>query len=155
MSIPTRLKTLLDQQHVRYELIPHSYAVTAQQAAQIEHIPGDKHAKVVMMQADDQMVMAVCPACHRVDLEKFQSLFGKPVRLAKEWEFRAMFPDCEPGAMPPFGELYDVPVYVDKSLKEANDFVFEAGTHTDAVRMNYADYEKIVQPKVAEFAQHL
>ncbi len=155
MSIPAKLKGLLDQYGVRYEVVPHPYAVTAQQAAQVEHVPGRDHAKVVMVAADGQLFMTVCPACYRVNLSKLQSLLGRPVHLAKETEFKGSFPDCETGAMPPFGELYNVPVYVDKSLAQSEEFVFEAGSHTEAVRMHYADFDRIVQPKVAEFAQHV
>ncbi len=155
MSIAARLKTLLNEHQVRYEIIPHPYTVTAQQSAQVEHVPGQEHAKVVMVAADGQMVMAVCPASYRVDLPKLEALLGKPVRLAKEWEFKSAFPDCETGAMPPFGELYGVPVYVDESLKGLREFVFEAGTHTEAVKMDYTDYERIVHPTTAEFAHHL
>ena len=153
MSIPAKLKELLDNQRVRYEVIQHPYAVTAQQAAQVEHVPGKQHAKVVMLSTDGKLVMTVCPASYHVDLEKLESTLGKPVRLAKEDEFKDRFPDCETGAMPPFGELYDVPVYVDKSMKENQEIVFEAGTHTEAVKMRYADFENIVHPTVAEFAQ--
>jgi len=155
MSIPAKLKTLLDEQHVGYEIIPHPYAVTAQRAAQVEHVPGKIHAKVVMVDAGGKLIMTVCPACCRLDTTKLEGLVGKPVRLAKETEFKGKFPDCETGAMPPFGELYGVPVYVDKSLTENKEFVFEAGTHTEAVRMKYDDFERIVHPQVAEFARHV
>jgi Ala-tRNA(Pro) deacylase len=155
MSIPAKLKTLLDEQHAHYEVIPHPYAVTAQRAAQVEHVPGKLHAKVVMVDAGGKLIMTVCPSCSRLDLIKLESVVGKPVRLARETEFKGSFPDCETGAMPPFGELYGVPVYVDKELTESGEFVFEAGTHTDAVKMRYADFEKIAHPRVAEFAQHL
>lgn len=155
MSIPAKLKELLEKHQVRYEVIPHPYTVTAQQSAQVEHVPGKNHAKVVMVQANDDLIMAVCPACHRLDVGRLQSVLGKSVRIAKETEFRGAFPDCQTGAMPPFGELYGVPVYVDRSLRENAEFVFEAGTHTEAVRMNYGDFERIAHPTVAEFAEHL
>jgi Ala-tRNA(Pro) deacylase len=155
MSIPAKLKTLLDDQRVPYQVIPHPYAVTAQRAAQVEHVPGKTHAKVVMVDAGGKLVMTVCAACCRLDLVKLGTVLGKPVRLARETEFKGSFPDCETGAMPPFGELYGVPVYVDKSLTENPELVFEAGSHTDAVRMKYADFERIVHPQVAEFACHL
>ncbi len=152
--IAARLKTLLDEQKVPYSVIPHSFAVTAQQAAHVEHVSGHQHAKVVMVQANGQLMMAVCPASHRVDLAKLESVVGKPVHLAKETDFKGRFPDCEAGAMPPFGELYDVPVYVDKSLSSSPEFVFEAGSHTEAVRIRYPDFERLVRPKLAEFAVH-
>ena|ERR1051326_2200749 len=154
MSIPARLKTLLDDQHVRYEVMTHPYAPTSQRAAQVEHVPGKKHAKVVMVEADGQMIMVVCPASDRIDLPKLERSVGKPTRLATEEEFRSLFPDCETGAMPPFGELYGVPVYVDQSMKQAREFVFEAGTHTDAIRMKFDDFERIAHPHIEDVTQH-
>lgn len=153
MSIPSKLQAVLDERRVPYEVIPHDYAATAQRAAQIEHVPGRQHTKVVMVNAEGKLIMTVCAASDKVDLPQLERIVGKPVRLASEPEFKGMFPDCETGAMPPFGELYDVPVYVDKALTENREIVFEAGTHTEAVRMGYKDYESIVHPTVAEFAR--
>jgi Ala-tRNA(Pro) deacylase len=94
----------------------------------------------------------VLPADHQIDLEKVQKAVGKAVSLGKEQEFKSLFPDCAIGAMPPFGNLYGLPTYVDQSLAEQDHIVFEAGTHTDAIKISYHDYEKIVKPKVNDLA---
>jgi Ala-tRNA(Pro) deacylase len=96
--------------------------------------------------------MMVVPADHHIDLEKVEKAVGKPVSLGKEQEFKSFFPDCAIGAMPPFGNLYGLPTYVDRDLAEQDYIVFEAGTHTDAIKMSYRDYEKIVKPKVSDLA---
>jgi len=152
MKIPTRLIDRLDQNKVQYEILHHSEAMTAQRIAQAEHVKGRHQAKVVMMKSGDQHLMLVLPADHYVDLEKVERAVGKPVSFDHENEFKSFFPDCVMGAMPPFGNLYGLPTYVDKSLSEQDYIVFEAGTHTDAIKMSYPDYENIVKPKVADLA---
>ena len=113
-------------------------------------------AKVVMLSADGRLCMFVLPAPAKVDLEKAAGVVSaKEARLAHEDEFADRFPGCEVGAMPPFGNLYDVPLYVDKSLAQDETIVFEAGTHTDTMSMKYADFERLAKPTVAEFARHL
>jgi len=99
--------------------------------------------------------MAVLPADHQIDLEKAAKAMGKAVSLNRENEFKSLFPDCAVGAMPPFGNLYGVPTYVDKSLTQEDYIVFEAGTHTDAIKLSYLDYEKIVKPQVADLASKI
>jgi Ala-tRNA(Pro) deacylase len=155
MPIPSRLVEFLNQNKVRYEILHHPEAFTAQELAAIEHVKGRYHAKVVMVKADGEQLMVVLPADYRVDLEKLEKLTGKRTVLATEQEFKDLFPDCAIGAMPPFGNLYNVPTYVDKSLTEDDFIVFEAGTHTDAIRMSYADYERLAKPTIAEFAVKL
>ena len=155
MSIPTKVIEFLDQNHVRYEILHHPEAFTAQELAAVEHIKGKQHAKVVMVKADGSQLMAVLPADHRVDLEKLDKLIGKRTALATEADFKTLFPDCAVGTMPPFGKLYGVETYVDKSLTENDAIVFEAGTHSDAVKMRYGDFERVAAPKVAEFAVKL
>ena len=152
MEISRQLIDCLDQNNVEYEILHHSEAVTAQRIAQAEHVKGRHQAKVVIMKAGDQRVMLVLPADHYVDLEKVERVVGEAVSFDHENEFRSLFPDCVIGAMPPFGNLYGLPTYVDKSLSEQDYIVFEAGTHTDAIIMNYRDYENIVKPKVADLA---
>jgi Ala-tRNA(Pro) deacylase len=113
-------------------------------------------AKVVMVYDGDKLAMLALPAPYRVKLDEAAKMMGaKDVRLAREEEFGPAFPDCEVGAEPPLGNLYDLPVYVDKSLAEDETIVFQAGTHTDTISMSYADFERLVEPKVAEFAQHV
>ncbi len=152
MGIPTKLIELLNQHKVRYEILHHPEAFTAQELAAIEHVKGKQHAKVVMVKANGTFLMTVLPADHRVDLEKLDRITGKRTALATEAEFKALFPDCAVGSMPPFGALYGVETYVDQSLADNDTIVFEAGTHSDAIKMRYADFARVANAKVAEFA---
>jgi Ala-tRNA(Pro) deacylase len=152
MGIPSKLIEFLNQNKVRYEILHHPEAFTAQELAAIEHVKGKQHAKVVMVKAAGAQLMAVLPADHRVDLEKFQELTGQSATLATEADFKALFPDCATGSMPPFGSLYGVETYVDQSLTENEMIVFEAGTHSDAMKMRYGDFARVAKPKVADFA---
>ena len=152
MGIPSKLIEFLNQHKVRYEILHHPEAFTAQELAAIEHVKGKQHAKVVMVKTDGAQLMAVLPADQRVDLEKFEKLTGKQTALATEADFKALFPDCAVGTMPPFGSLYGVETYVDQSLAENDLIVFEAGTHSDAVKMRYGDFARVASPKVADFA---
>jgi Ala-tRNA(Pro) deacylase len=152
MGIPTRLTEFLNQSKVRYDALHHPEAFTAQELAAIEHVKGRSHAKVVMIKAGNEKLMAVLPADHRVDLEKLDKLTGQRTALATESEFKELFPDCAVGTMPPFGHLYGVPTYVDARLTEAGQIVFEAGTHSDAIKMSYAEYARLAQPTAADFA---
>ena len=152
MEIPKQLIDCLDGNKVSYEVLQHPEAVTAQRIAQAEHVKGRHHAKVVMVKSGDQRLMMVLPADHQIDLEKVEKAIGNAVSLGKEQEFKTLFSDCAIGAMPPFGNLYGLPTYVEQSLAEQDYIVFEAGTHTDAIKMSYRDYEKIVKPKVNDLA---
>jgi Ala-tRNA(Pro) deacylase len=152
MEIARQLIDCLNENKVQYEILHHSEAVTAQRIAQAEHVKGRHQAKVVMLKSGDQHLMVVLPADHQIDLEKVEKTIGKPVSLGKENEFKSLFPDSAIGAMPPFGNLYGLPTFVDKHLAEQDYLVFEAGTHTDAIKMSYRDYEKIVKPKVEDLA---
>ena len=155
MGIPSKLVDFLNQGKIRYQIIHHPEAFTAQELAAIEHVKGKYHAKVVMAKADGGLVMAVLSADHRVDLEALDRATGKRTALATEAEFKAVFPDCAVGTMPPFGNLYGVPTYVDKSLTGDEFIIFEAGTHTDAIKMSYGDYARLATPIVASFAVKL
>ena len=152
MGIPARLIEFLNQNKVRYEILHHPEAFTAQELAAIEHVKGKQHAKVVMVKTDGAKIMAVLPADHRVDLEKFQKVTGQATELATEADFKALFPDCATGTMPPFGNLYGVATYVDESLTDNDAIVFEAGTHSDAVKMRYGDFARVASPRIADFA---
>ncbi len=152
MEIPRQLIDCLNENKVQYEILQHSEAVTAQRIAQAEHVKGRHQAKVVMIKAGEQHLIMVLPADHQIDLEKVEKVVGKAVSLDRENEFKSLFPDSAIGAMPPFGNLYGLPTYVDKHLAEQDYIVFEAGTHTDAIKMNYSDYENIVKPKVEDLA---
>jgi len=152
VNIPKRLIDCLDGKKISYEILRHPEAVTAQRIAQAEHVKGRRHAKVVMVKSGGQHVMIVLPAEHLIDLAKLAKVLGKEVSLENEEGFESFFPDCAVGAMPPFGNLYGVPTYVDKSLAEEDYIVFEAGTHTEAIKLSYRDYEKIVNPRVEDLA---
>jgi Ala-tRNA(Pro) deacylase len=152
MEIPKRLIGCLNENKVQYEVLHHPEAVTAQRIAQAEHVKGRHHAKVVMVKSGEQHLMTVLPADHQIDLEKVGKAIGKTASLDCEEEFKSLFPDCATGAMPPFGNLYGLPTYVDNRLAQEDYIVFEAGTHTDAIKMSYRDYEKIVKPQVEDVA---
>jgi len=153
MPIVEKLQRYLDEHHVRYELLSHPPAFTAQEVAALQHVKGREFAKVVMAETRNGAVMVVLPATRRLDLLKLRAALktDQPPRLAHEDEFAHLFAPCEPGAMPPFGNLFGVPVYVDRSLAADEAIVFQAGTHADTVRMRYADFARLVQPIVADF----
>lgn len=153
MAILTKLREYLDGNHVQYEVISHRQAFTAQEVAAAEHIPGKELAKVVMLRTGKEFLMVVLAAPYRIDLQRAQTALGKPdVVLATEQEFAGLFPQCEPGAMPPFGNLYSLPVYVDESLTKDETIAFNAGSHTQTVHMKFADFMRMVQPKVVAVA---
>jgi Ala-tRNA(Pro) deacylase len=154
MQCRERLEAYLEDNGVQFEAQHHPVAYTAQDVAASEHIPGKNLAKVVMVVADGQMVMLVLPAPYRVDLERVRdALKASSVRLATEPELSGALPDCEVGALPPFGNLYGIPVVVDTYLTEDEWIVYRAGTHTETHRISYADFEQLVQPALAEVAR--
>lgn len=156
MSIARRVKTYLEEEGVAYEHSEHPPAFTAQEVAAAEHVPGKELAKTVMLTDGEAFVMAVLPATRRIALDDLREVAGLPdLRLAEEDEFAGLFPNVETGAMAPFGNLYDVPVFVDQALREDESITFNAGTHTDTIRMAYADFERLVGPVVAEFSEPL
>ena len=145
----TKLREFLDSHNVKYMVISHSLAYTAQGIAALVHVSGKKLAKTVIVKIDGVLAMAVVPASLHVDLDKLKALTGAQiVELASEREFKDAFPDCETGAMPPFGNLYDMPVYADSSLAEHEEITFSAGTHRELMRMSWNDMAAIVNPTV-------
>ena len=149
-----KLKAFLDREKIKYVTITHSPAYSAQDTAASAHIPGKELAKTVILKIDDKMVMAVLPASHWVDLELLEQATGADVvELANEQEFEDMFPDCEIGAMPPFGNLYGMDVYVSSSLADDEEIAFNAGSHTELIRLTYMDFDSLVQPKVIKLSQ--
>jgi Ala-tRNA(Pro) deacylase len=155
MTCKERLEAYLREKGVPYQNQHHARAITAQEAAATEHVPGRMFAKTVMVLPDDEvsMVMLVLPAPYHVNPRKVSASLGvSEVHLADEERFADAFPDCEVGAMPPFGNLYDVPVYVDRALVEDETIVFRSGTHTDTMSVSYTDFEKLVRPTVADVA---
>ena len=149
-----KLKSFLDGAGVKYVTISHSRAYTAQEAAASAHIPGQELAKTVMVKLNGMLAMAVVPASYNVDLDLLGHVAGvAKAELAKEHEFAGRFPQCDTGAMPPFGNLYGFDVYVAESLAEDNEIAFAAGSHTELVRMRYDDFERLVRPKVLAFSE--
>jgi Ala-tRNA(Pro) deacylase len=144
-----KLKEFLDHNDVRYITINHSPAYTAQGIAHIAHISGRELAKTVILKVDGSLVMAVLPATHKVNADVVKEALGAElVELAKEHEFADAFPGCELGAMPPFGNLWDMPVYVAERLTEDKTIAFNAGSHVELIQMTYADFDRLVKPTV-------
>jgi Ala-tRNA(Pro) deacylase len=149
-----RLCTYLREQGIAHTVSHHPTRYTAQELAQVEHVPGSLIAKVVMVLVDGTLEMVVLPATMKVDPEAVEAETGaERVRLAREDEFEHIFPDCEVGAMPPFGQLYGVPVLVDSTLARDPVILFNAGTHQDVITMSYTDFERLVKPRIGYFAE--
>src|SRR5271169_974713 len=148
-----KVRAFLDEYHIKYVVISHSKAYTAQGIAAIAHIPGQELAKTVVVKLDGALAMAVLPASYHVDLLALKKVVGvKDALLASEREFKQHFPDCETGAMPPFGNLYGIPVYVDETLTRDKEIAFNAGTHLELIRMEYGDFNRLVEPGVLRFS---
>ena len=152
--MPTKkLREFLDNQGVKYMALPHQVTYTALQTAAVAHVPNKELAKTVIVKADGVLAMAVLPASRDVDLSLLRAAIGaNHVSLAKEAEFKDQFSECEIGAMPPFGNLYGMTVYVDESLTKDKDIAFNAGSHYELLQVAYADFERLVKPKVVNFA---
>jgi Ala-tRNA(Pro) deacylase len=149
-----KLKAFLDENNVKYITIRHSGAYTSQEIAASAHIAGKEFAKTVIIKIDGKMAMAVLPASYQLNFKLLHEIFGtQQVTLATEAEFKYAFPDCEVGAMPPFGNLYDMEVFVAESLAEDKDIAFNAGNHTEMIKLSYADFERRVHPRVFKFSQ--
>lgn len=147
-----KLRDLLDAEGVKYVLISHSRAFTAQEIAASAHVPGKEMAKTVVIKINNEMALAVLPASLRVNLELLKEVTGaRDIELATEDEFKNTFPDCEVGAMPPFGNLYRMKTYVADTLAEDESIVFNAGTHTELMRLSFEDFKKLAQPEIIEF----
>ena len=155
MPILKKLQQYLDEQKIKYEVLTHSEAYTAQEIAALQHVPGKQVAKVVMVKKEGKPIMTVLPASHRIQFNLLQEALGGRVELETEREFRDLFPGCETGAEPPFGNLFNLEVLVDTALAEDEQIVFSAGNHRQTVRMRYEDFERLAKPRVATFAQHL
>ncbi|MDH3268928.1 MAG: YbaK/EbsC family protein [Ignavibacteria bacterium] len=148
-----KLKAFLDENKVKYISVQHSSAFTAQEIAAIAHIPGKDLAKTVIIKINGKMVMAVLPASYKVSFDYLKEALGvTEARLAYEQEFIDKFPDCEVGAMPPFGNIYGMEVYVAESLAEEEEIAFNACSHTELIKMNFSDFERLVKPKRNKFS---
>src|SRR5258707_3880833 len=147
-----KLKDFLDKERIKYVTILHSTAYTAQEVAASAHIRGKELAKPVIVELDDKMAMAVVPANRKIVLQDLREVTGcDQVKFASEEEFQKKFPDCETGAMPPFGNLYGMEVYVAESLAQNDQIAFNAGSHTEVIQLAYQDFERLVHPKVLSF----
>jgi Ala-tRNA(Pro) deacylase len=148
-----KLKEFLDSNKIKYVSITHSSAYTAMEIAALAHVPGKELAKTVMIKINGHMAMVVLPATHMIKMDLLKKAVGNEnIRLATEQEFKDKFPDCEVGAMPPFGNLYNLEVYASDSLKEDEEIVFNAGSHTELIKMSYKDFERLVNPKIAQIS---
>jgi len=149
-----RLREYLDSHNIRYLIFSHSLAYTAQGIAALTHISGKELAKTVIVRIDGNLAMAVVPASHHVDLSLLKRALGaQAVELASEQEFKDKFPDCEAGAMPPFGNLYGLAVYADESLTSIKEITFNAGTHRDLMRIDWADLVRLVEPRIIQITK--
>ena len=154
MPIIKRLKELFDSGKISYEVYNHPLAYTAQEIAQRQHVSGDQIAKVVMLRVDDKLVMAVVTGSQKIHLPTVRASLGAyEVRLATEDEFISRFPDCEIGAMPPFGNLFNLPVYVDPAVAKDETIYFNAGNHVQTVRIRYQDFDKLADPQVVRLTE--
>ena|SRR6056297_960717 len=148
-----KLKAFLDENNVKYVSIKHSSAFTSQEIASSVHVSGKEFAKTVVIKINEKMAMAVLPASYQIDFKQLKKMIGSnQVTLANEAEFKFHFPDCEVGAMPPFGNLYDMDVFVAEVLSKNDEISFNAGTHTEVIRLMYEDFERLVKPRIFPFS---
>jgi Ala-tRNA(Pro) deacylase len=154
MTVSNRLKKFLQESKASYKVVQHNVTYSAQRTAASVHTPGREVAKAVVLKSGEGYVMAVVDAPHRVDLEKFAKVSGmKDPVVAEEAELKEIFPECELGAMPPFGGLYGLKVFIDRQLEEDEEIVFNAGTHFEALRMKYKDFKALADPVVGDIAR--
>lgn len=152
--VPPHLEQFLKNSRVWFEIRKHPPTMTAQELAQRENVDGHQIAKVVVMKEHGKYYMVVLPASYFVDLKEIRRITGHPdLHLATEQELKEIFPDCELGAMPPMGNLYNMPVYVEQDLSEDEEIEFNAGSHEEAIRMKYKDYEGLAHPQILHFAR--
>lgn len=154
MPILKKLKELFDAAGISYETYNHPLAYTAQEIAAQQHFSGKEMAKVVMLEVDGRLLMGVIPGSQRVNLNTAKTSLGaKAVRLATEAAFTSRFPECEIGAMPPFGNLFGLPVVVDPALAKDEYIYFNAGNHVQTVRLKYSDFTELVKPQIVRLIE--
>jgi Ala-tRNA(Pro) deacylase len=154
MAILQCLQRLLDENHVHYEVHTHPVAYTARETAAVDHVPPSEMAKVLVLRGHDHLVMAVLPASHMLDIDRLRETVGDAqLRLASEREFAEAFPACEPGAAPPFGQLFGLPLWVDDSLGRERETVFNGGNHRETVHLAFQDYVRLAKPQFGEFSR--
>ncbi len=154
--MPTKmLREFLDQNKIRYVTIRHSVAYTAQEIAASAHIKGREMVKTVLIKSDGKLAMCVLPASNKIDFDLLaKALGGKTIRLANEVEFKDRFPECDVGAMPPFGNLYEMDVYADESLAKDEEIAFNACSHVELFQMSFKDFGRLVKPRLIPFSYH-
>jgi len=153
MAILSSLQRLLDGQHVAHQVHTHRRAMTAAEVAAVDHVPPSEVAKVVVLRSGERFLLAVVPATRHLDVERLRTLVGDPqLRMAAETEFADAFPECELGAIPPIGELFDVAVWVDDSLGREAETVFSGGTHSETVHLAYRDFVRLAKPTFGAFS---
>ncbi|MFH0772147.1 MAG: YbaK/EbsC family protein [Candidatus Omnitrophota bacterium] len=156
MAIVAKLKKFLDANKVKYKSLKHKLAYTAQEIAAAQDVPGRQILKSVLVKADEKYILAVLPAIYLIDTKKLLKIAKcKKLKIANEKEIEKIIPDYEVGAMPPFGSLFGLDTYADKTLKEDEEIVFNGGNHTDTVKIKYRDFEKLAKPKLASFGKHV
>lgn len=156
MTIASKLRDYLQKEHVPFQTLQHPEAFKASEIAGLLHVPGRQFAKCVIVKADGKYILCVIPATHVVDFDKLKALAkAKEIILVKEQEASRLFPDFEPGAEPPFGNLYSLPVYAEAILKKENEIVVNGGTHTDLVKIKWADFERLAKPVLGSFGKHI
>jgi Ala-tRNA(Pro) deacylase len=156
MTISSKLKNYLDKEKINYQILEHSPAYTAMEIAGSQHVPGRQVVKSVIVNADGKFIMCVLPSIHYLDLDKLKFIIKtKEIHLANEGEISKLFPDYEVGAEPPFGHLYGLAIYADKILEEDENIVFNAGTHTDMIRIKLADYKRLARPIFSDIGVHV
>lgn len=155
-KLSSKLKSYLDNEHIQYEVAEHPLSYTASETAANQHVPGKQMVKSVIIKSKDKFIMCVLPAIHLIDFDKLKKAIGsKDIKLADEDEIAKLFPDYDVGAEPPFGQLAGLTVYADAALEDDEDIVFNAGTHTEVIRMKFEDYKQLVKPTIAEFGTHI
>jgi len=155
MLMPERLQSHLNGKHIPYSMIFHAAADSAQATASVMHISGKEVAKAVALEAGNREILAVLPASYRINFEKLSAITGTDVRLMDEETYSELFPDCERGVIPAFGELYGVPVYLDEALAEDPEIILSAGTSHDSVRMGNVDFVHLAEPQICSFAERV
>lgn len=156
MAVLKKLQDFLDQNGVAYTHTVHPLAYTARAVASAEHLPAQEVAKTLVFLAENDYRMVVLPASKVVDFQELRAMLGfSHARLATEKELGQLFPDCELGAMPPFGNLYDLSVYLDSTLLADEKIAFNAGTHRDVIHMSLKDFRRLVNPEVVSLARQV
>lgn len=156
MTVATKIKELLEKEKITYQVLEHELAFTALEVAQAQHIPGHQMIKSVIVGVDGKWVMCVLPSTHKIDFDKLKkNLQVQEASLANESKVAALFPGFEIGAMPPFGQIAGIKVYLDKGLEENETVAFNAGTHTDVLKIRLKDYLRLVKPTIADFTKHI